>query len=128
MADELPNGTAVLYFLDGSTIAGQRSFNRGQSVNEIDTSSKDSPAKTVVGGRYESSGSFECVYTEADFATVETAIQARDLVTLAKVVDGVPEVEAEVLLTSLSEEHPDQDTSTFSVEFTVSGTWDAAGS
>jgi hypothetical protein len=134
MADELPNGTAGLLLLEdpgnpGTFLAleGQRDMNVDEAVGEIDTSSKDSPAMTVVGGRYDSSGSFEIIYRPS--ATAQTALKAahraRNLVKMRVSEDGVEVEEADVLLTSLGREYPDQDTATSSVDFRVSGEWTA---
>jgi hypothetical protein len=132
MADEIPNGTAGLLLLEDPLnpgtflpLEGQRDMNVDEAVGEIDTSSKDSPAMTVVGGRYDSSGSFELVYRPSAPVQValKTAFRARDLVSMRVSEDGVDVEEAAVLLTALNIEYPDQDTATRSVDFRVSGEW-----
>lgn len=137
MSDLLPNGAAALLLIDnpaspGSPIPveGQAALSLAETVAEIDTSSKDSPATTVAGGRYGSSGSFSFLYvpSRTTVAAVRAALRERALVPISISEDDEVVERAYVLLTNFSLDLPDQERSEVSVDFTVSGEWSPVSS
>lgn len=131
MADTLPNGTAVLLLIESDTpgtyiaLEGQGDFSRSESVAAIDVSSKDGPARRVVGGRYESSGSVSLLYKPSATAQalLKQRFRDREVIKLRVSEDGVEVEEANVLITSHNLDAPDQDRSEVSIDFEVDGEW-----
>jgi TP901-1 family phage major tail protein len=137
MSDLLPNGTAVLLLVPDPDNVGQfipleaqGDLSINESVNAIDTSSKESPARTVQGGRYESSGSVTLLYRPSApaQAAIKAAFRNRTLVTMRASEEGVATEECSALLTSHNLEAPDQDRAETSIEFDVSGEWSPVSS
>ena len=132
MPDELPNGTAVLLLVEDPGTPGtyipleaQGDLSLSESVGVIDTSSKDSPARTLVGGRYETSGSITLLYRPSGEAqaAIKTSFRNRTLVTLSVSEEGEEVEELEALLTSHNLDAPDQDRAEVSIEFEGNGEW-----
>jgi predicted secreted protein len=132
MPDIIPNGTGILLLIEDQTspgtylaLEGQMDSSLSESVNAIDVSSKDGPAREVVGGRYEADGSVGLIYRPSATAAAQLkeAFRARDLIKFRVSEDGVEVEEADVLLTGHNLDAPDQDRAEVSVDFVLSGEW-----
>lgn len=129
----IPNGTDVLLLLESAVpgtfvaLEAQGDLSVSESVSAIDTSSKDSPARTVIGGRYETSGSLSLLYqpSETAQALLKTKFRARTLVKLRVSEDGTAVEELNALITSHNLDAPYQDRAEVSVDFEGSGEWTA---
>ncbi len=132
------NGTDVLLYVNTGTVeapvytvvGGQRDAEYGRETDEIDASSKDSAANRVLPGRVKASLSCEALYIPSDAAyqALDTAQSAREFILVHKYVDGVAVKEARAVITNLSEQHPDMDVSTVSIELSIDGDWVDIGS
>lgn len=131
MTDVLPNGTAVLLLVESATpgtfvaLEGQGDLSISESVAAIDTSSKDSPARTVAGGRYETSGSITLLYKPSATAQglLKDAFRNRELIKLRVSEDGTAVEGIDALITSHNLDAPDQDRTDISIDFEGSGEW-----
>lgn len=129
MANEI-NGSRILVYAspDGTTfvpLAAQRGGSRTRNRNAIDVSSKADDAQRVINGRYSSTVSVDGLWILSDAALtmLESAVQNGDPVYLRLYIDGVAKEEAEAVCTDLTENYPDQDVTTYTAAFTVSGKW-----
>lgn len=133
MADLIPNGTAILLLIESVTpgtfiaLEAQGDLSISESVAAVDTSSKDSPARTVVGGRYETSGSISLLYQPSETAQARLKDQFRNraLIKLRVSEDGTSVEELNALITSHNLDAPDQDRAEVSIDFDGSGEWTA---
>ena len=123
------NGTDILILVDGVAVGSQRGVSFEETTAEIDMSSKDSRATRVIAGRYKASLSLDGLYVpdDASYQALKTAMRNGTLVTINREEENVILESAEALVTSMSEEGPDQDGATISIDLTVDGEW-AAGS
>lgn len=129
------NGSTVLLQVRTSTgpdvfttIGGQRGMTIERSGGAIDTSSKDSYDATSVPGRRSSKLSGSVLYVPSDAAkTALLAAYNTNPPALIRVRRTAPGGEAaqvcDAVITSLHEEHPDDDASMFSIELQLSGPW-----
>lgn len=133
MSDIIPNGTGILLLLESAVpgtfvaLEAQGDLSISEAVAAIDTSSKDSPARTVVGGRYETSGSITLLYqpSETAQALLKSSFRNRELIKLRVSEDGTAVEELNALITSHNLDAPDQDRAEVSVDFEGSGEWTA---
>jgi TP901-1 family phage major tail protein len=138
MGDEvLPNGTAVLVLVPDPGNPGQfipleaqGDFTQNESMGSIDTSSKDGRARTVDGGRYESSVSLSLLYRPSGTAqaAIKTAFRNATKITLRRAEEGEDIEEASALITQHNLDAPDQDRSEISIEADIDGEWTAVSS
>jgi len=127
------NGSDVLLLVNTGTAAvpvytavgSQRGVSFEETTEEIDISSKDSRAKRVLPGRYSASLSLESLYVWSDtgYQALRDAMRDGELILVAKQDDGVTMETADALVTSMSEEFPDQEEATISVDLTIDGFW-----
>jgi TP901-1 family phage major tail protein len=132
------NGADILVYVNTGTtgspvwtvVGSQRGVTFEESNEEIDLSSKDGRAARVDYGRYSASVSLEALYVPDDAAYVALKAAARngDKVQIQREEEGSDLEYALAVITSISEEGPDQDASTVSVDFTIDGEWTAVGS
>lgn len=127
------NGTDVLIMVNTGTdvapvwtaVGSQRDATFEETTEEIDVSSKDSREKEVLAGRYSASVSLDGLYVPTDTAylALQNAMRSGDTVQIARNVDTVNEETATAVITSLSENFPDQDGATVSISLVVDGDW-----
>lgn len=132
------NGTDVLLLVNTGTaqqpaytvVGSQRNLSREETTEEIDVSSKASRAKRVLAGRYASSLSLEALYVPSDdaYLALKDAMRNGELIKVRMQDDGVAAEEADALITSMSEEYPDQAEATISCDLTIDGEWAEVGS
>lgn len=133
----LPNGADVLLLINTGTeeaptyvaVGSQRGMTIEETVDEIDTSSKDTGSKRVVGGRYGSTLSLDAVYVpdDASYLALKTAFRAKNLILVRVEVEDVETEEADCLITGMSSDYPDNDVATISIDLTVDGDWSEVG-
>lgn len=131
------NGTDVLLYVNTGTpavpvyevVGSQRGLSRDETTAEIDASSKDERAMRVLPGRYGSSMSLDALYVPTDTAYLALLDAMRDgeLILVRINEDGADTEEADALVTSISQDYPDQDVATISVDLTVDGEWSSVG-
>lgn len=131
------NGTDVLLYANTGTdlapvwtvVGSQRNLSRDESTESIDVSSKASRAKRVLPGRYASSMSLEALYVpdDASYLALKSAMRDGDLIKVRISEVGIYTEEADAVITSMSEEFPDQAESTISVDLEIDGDWIAVG-
>lgn len=127
------NGSDVLLLVNIGTAASpvyqavgsQRNVTLEESTEEVDVSSKDSRAKRVLAGRYGATISLDALYvpTRDDYNALKDAMRNGELILVARQESGVTTETANALVTSMSEEFPDQADATISVSLTVDGFW-----
>ncbi len=132
------NGADILLMVNVGTeampqylaVGSQRDFSREETTEEIDASSKDSRAARVIAGRYGSTISLEALYVPTDegYLALRDAMRNGDLIKVRISDENTPTEEADALITSLSEEYPDQAEATVSCDLTIDGEWAEAGS
>lgn len=127
------NGTSVLIQVRTSTgpdvyttVASQRGVSIDRTAAEIDMSSKDGADFVGTAGRRESVISLDALYVPSDAAkaALVTAYEAGTNGRIKRTAAGAdPARTIEMIITTLHEEHPDQDASIFSATFKGSGAW-----
>ena len=132
------NGSDILLLVNTGTdvepvymaVGSQRNFSREEATEEIDVSSKDGRAKRVIAGRYSSTISLEALYVPTDegYLALRDAMRNGDLIKVRISDENTPTEEADALITSLSEEYPDQAEATVSCDLTIDGEWAEVGS
>jgi len=132
------NGADVLLLVNTGTlnsptwtaVGSQRGVTFEETNEEIDVSSKDSRAGRVIAGRYGATLSLDALYVpnDAAYLALKTALRAGELIKIRREELGTATEEADALITSMSEEAPDQEGATISIEMTVDGEWDVVGS
>jgi TP901-1 family phage major tail protein len=132
------NGADILLMVNVGTeampqylaVGSQRDFSREETTEEIDVSSKDGRAKRVIAGRYSSTISLEALYVPTDegYLALRDAMRNGDLIKVRISDENTPTEEADALITSLSEEYPDQAEATVSCDLTIDGEWAEVGS
>jgi hypothetical protein len=107
-------------------LGGQRGAAVGRAGDEIDASSKDSAASRVLPGRVKVTVTCDALFipTDAAYQALDAAQKGRQFIMVEKYVEGVPVAEARAIITDLSEDHPDMDTSTVSVGLSIDGDWE----
>lgn len=128
MAEQLGRvGNAFMLYVntaaDGATpeftqIGGQRGFSSETSREMIDLSHKGSDHTKSGYGRQDTSASLEGIVMEGDlgYDALEDAINNSKIIMIELRDAGQPYQEAEVLISSLSKEYPDNDAVTASAE------------
>lgn len=132
------NGADILLMVNVGTeampqylaVGSQRDFSREETTEEIDVSSKDGRAKRVIAGRYSSTISLEALYVPTDegYLALRDAMRNGDLIKVRISDENTPTEEADALITSLSEEYPDQAEATVACDLTIDGEWAEVGS
>lgn len=132
------NGTDVLLLVNTGTptvpvyevVGSQRDVTFEKTTEEIDVSSKDARTTRVLAGRDKQTLSLEALYVPDNdaYLALEAAREDGELILVAKQVEGVTIATAQALITSLSEQFPDQAEATVSIAMTIDGTWTEVGS
>jgi len=132
------NGADILLLANTGTdaspvwtaVGSQTGVTFEETNDEIDLSSKDSRAKRVSAGRYGATISLDALYVPSDTAylALKAAMRAGDLIKVRREEEGTATEEADALITSMSEEGPDQDAATISIDLTIDGEWSEVGS
>jgi len=114
--DETPNWTAV---------AEQTGLSTENSRNLIEASSKDSDHTKWIYGKQDGTVTLESLYVpnDAAFKAIEEAMNNREVVILRRTENGEDIEEATALVSTISKEWPDNDTSTCSAEFQLDEPW-----
>lgn len=120
-SDAAPTWTAV---------GSQRNVSFEETTASIDASSKDQREKRVLPGRYAATVSLDALYVpdDAAFLALQAANRAGELIKIRRERADTAEEEATALITSMTDEHPDQDASTISVDLEIDGAWSAVSS
>lgn len=129
------NGSDVLLLVNTGTdaapvwtaVGSQRNVEFPESVEPVDVSSKDSPNRRVIGGRYQASVTLESLYVPSDLAFIKlkTACRSRQLIKIRRQEAGTDIEEASALITELSPSFPDQAEATVSISLEIDGAWQA---
>ncbi len=127
------NGSDILLLVNTGTasvpvyeaVGSQRGVTFDEATEEIDVSSKDSRAKRVLPGRYSANVSLENLYVWSDdgYHALRDAMRDGELILIARQRDGVTMETCDALVTSMSEDFPDQAEATISIDLTVDGFW-----
>ncbi len=128
------NGSDVLIYvqIDGEyvVVGSQRNATVARNTAMYDMSSKDNQNELVEPGRKSSTLDLDAVYVPSDAAYLELAAaeKASSPVYLEIQENGVVTETATTYIESFTKNFPDQDASTFSITFHITGGWDEAGS
>jgi TP901-1 family phage major tail protein len=125
------NGADILLYVDVDgqgdyqPLAGQRGATRELNAATIDISHKLDKHERFLPGRLSSTMSFDGLWVpdDAAYIALENARENQETIVARLLRDGEPWKEADGFLTSLSESHGDQEASTVSASFQVSGAW-----
>ena len=107
--------------------AKQTSITINRTLDQIDTSSKDSAWSSFVAGKGASTVSATFLYdpTDAAYAQALAFYNSRELITVRLEENSTEVYEAEGLITSLNISGPDADNAEVSIDFQISGAWSA---
>lgn len=124
MAGEM-NGSDVLLKVGGHIVGSQRGVSFQEQNATIDFSSKIQREGVFDYGRYTASLSLEALYvpTNSGYLAIRTAMRSGDLVTVIRRESAVDTQSASAVVTSLSEDFPDQGEATVAVDLQISGAW-----
>ena len=132
------NGSDVLVLVNTGTPAvpvyevmgSQRDVTFDEATEEIDVSSKDGRAKRVLPGRYSCTISFDSLWVPDDacYLALRDAMRDGELILIARQEYEVVVETADALITSMSENFPDQSEATISMSLVVDGMWTEVGS
>jgi predicted secreted protein len=111
-----------------TTIGGQRGLSRERTRNIINTSAKEDTAQTKKGGKRDSSLSFDGVViaSEAGRAALVAAYDGDGEGRIrVSAIGAEPAKQATFVLETISEDFPDDEESTWSIDLQISGEWTA---
>lgn len=131
MAAGINGSTILLQFRTGTgpdvytTVAGQRGASISRERTMIDTSAKEDADATFAAGRRSGTLSLEGLVLASDVsrAAIEAAFESSDGVGRIRrtAIGGEAAKQYIVLVSSLEMDHPDDDASTWTAEFQMSG-------
>lgn len=132
------NGADILVLVNTGTelvpvyevVGSQRDVTFDETTEEIDVSSKDGREKRVLPGRYGATLSLDALYVPDDAAYLALRAAMRDgtFVQVRRQEQEADLEEADAIITSLSENGPDQADATISIGLTIDGAWSEVGS
>lgn len=136
MAAGINGSVVLLQFRTGTapdvytTVAGQRGLSISRERTMIETSAKDDNDATFIGGRRSSTVSLDGLVLASDTsrAAIEAAFDASPTVNgrIRRTAIGAEAArQAEVIISSMELEFPDDEESTWTAEFQVTGPWTA---
>ncbi|MCA1569749.1 MAG: phage tail protein [Chloroflexi bacterium] len=136
MAAGVNGSTVLLQFRTGTgpdvytTVAGQQGMSISRERTMIETSAKEDADATFAAGRRSSTVSLDGLYLAADVTrtSVEAWFDGSGAVVgrIRRTAIGAEAAkQADVLVSSLEAEFPDDDASTWTAEFQVTGAWTA---
>lgn len=107
-------------------VGSQRDVTFDSSNAIIDISSKAERERRIMAGRYEASISLTHLYVpnDAAYQALKTAHESGDLILVVREESDVSLRTASALVTSLSENAPDQDATTVSITLDIDGAWE----
>lgn len=110
-----------------SVLGSQRGVTFEESVDPIDYSSKDSRSRRVGAGRYSFSVSLDGLYvpSSSEYSILRTKFRAGEKILIRRMLEGQDWEEANVLITNLSEDFPDQGEATVAISLEGDGDWSA---
>jgi TP901-1 family phage major tail protein len=127
------NGSDVLLLVNTGTpsvpayeaVGSQRGVTFDEETATIDASSKASRARRVDPGRYSASLSLDALYVWSNdgYQSLRDAMRNGTKILVARQDDGVTMETANAVVASMSEEFPDQEESTISIDLEVDGWW-----
>jgi hypothetical protein len=119
------NGADVLVLVNGIVVGGQRGARITKATGFVDFSSKSSVNERGRPGRLSSTLSLDSLYVVSDSgqASLRTARDNRDMITLRIKELGTDVQTADAVCTSLECDYPDQAESLHNAEFQVSDGW-----
>jgi hypothetical protein len=107
-------------------VGSQTGMTRDEERNDIETTHKGVDAHTYIYGKYGSSLTLDKLFVPSGAAISALKTAIRDGLTILVQVndtDASTTEEAEVLVTSKTEDWPDNDAATLSLDLLVTGTW-----
>lgn len=132
------NGSAVLLLVNTGTdqspiwtaVGVQTGLTRETTRNLIEVSGKDDDHTKWVYGRRDDTVSLEAVYVpdDAGVQALRQALEQKQVIKIRRSEDGTAVEEADALIKSISEEWPDNDKSTVSVDLQLNSEWTAVSS
>lgn len=127
------NGSDILLLVNTGTadvpayeaVGSQRGVTFDEETETIDASSKDSRARRVDVGRYSASLSLDSLYVWSDdgYQALRDAMRDGNKILVARQDDGVTMETASAVVASMSEDFPDQEEATISIDLEVDGFW-----
>ena len=122
------NGTDVLLLIDSLVVGPQRGVTFDETNDPIDFSSKDQREMRTGYGRYSSTVSLEFLYVPnaSGYAAIRTAARAGTKVTVLRREQGSAIESAPAVITSKSDDFPDQAESVISLDLQLDGAWVAS--
>lgn len=110
---------------DFKALAEQTSLSTENSHNLIDASSKDSGHTKWLYGKEDDTVSVESLYTPDDeaYQAIKEAKKNREKIVLRRTENGVDVEEAEALIQTISNDYPDNDNATVSIDFQLNESW-----
>ncbi len=112
-----------------TTVGGQRGAKISRERTEIETSAKDDGDATFLGGRRNAMVTLEglVIASDAGRAALITAFDGTGAGRVRRTaVAGYTLVQADVIITKIEEDFPDDAESTWTVDLRVTGPWTAA--
>lgn len=116
------NGAQVLLLVETApnvftAVGEQTGLSIEQSVNLIEAGTKADSHQKYIGGRMEGSLSLEALYVPSDaaFGALKNAFKNRQVIKVRK-SEGATIYQADALVETISEEYPDDDVATVSVD------------
>jgi hypothetical protein len=119
------SGTDILVTIAGIVVGSQRGAKVDEKSGEIDLSSKNSRGKRFKPGAYESTLSLDSLFvpTTSGYNAMRAAMRNGTTVLLGRSELGVSIETADAIVTSLSEDFPDQGPATVAASFRIDGFW-----
>jgi flagellin-like hook-associated protein FlgL len=120
------NGNSVTILIGLDSVAGQTDVSFTETRDVFDTSVKGDDKRTLAAGRYSSSLTLDNLFVDGDsaYSALQTAVRGGTTVTVVRADSGGSTIEsATAYVTSLSENFPDQDNSTVTVNLEITGAW-----
>lgn len=135
MAAGINGSTVLLQFRTGTgpdvytTVAGQQGASIERERTMIATSAKEDADATFAGGRRSSTATLEGLVLASDVSRVAILAAFNSSTGVGRIrrtaIGAEAATQADVLVSSLSEDFPDDDASTWTAEFQVTGAWTA---
>lgn len=119
------NGSDVLLKVGGFIVGSQRGVTFQEQNATIDFSSKEQRHGKFDYGRYTSTCSLEMLYVPdtSGYNALKNACRNGDLITVIRRELGIDEQSAPAVVTSMSEDFPDQGEATIAVDLQIADVW-----
>jgi len=107
------------------TVASQRGVTFNETTAAIDMASKQRREYVGTPGRYNATVSMNSLYipSSSGYTKIRTAMRSGTLVRLQRRQLGATLEAADAIVTSLSEDFPDQEAAVVSADFQITGPW-----